>query len=362
MGRRMFSLNEDADPIAVTSKEGASASDAAPLPADGKMENLGVAQILSSLAQSEWSTVGEYKSAIATLTALGGHAAEIKVLEDVIAEEMAHIGQLEACASGPAPEVSEIESGKDEAEAQMAVAESPVDESLKESRGPDDGVSHYGYSFEGHGHDLSTIYWMNQVDAELSSYVDDGDDGELAQKIEGLSDSGREELCRRAAETLMNNDYLWSSIYESITAAIDEADIDECAKIQDPAELTQVNLGESAGSKDGKAPVNVSGPSAEKLYHAISDGNPDKVCRYALLALGKAQSLMKDDEPAVNDIFGLMSSFADAKGVDEVNRCLRELYDFCDAYGVNIDATEVPDDSEVIIRKPEGVDVKVSDD
>ena len=190
MGRRMFSLNEDADQIAVTSDVGVRTSDV-------KMEDLGVAQVLSSLVQSEWSTVGEYKSAIATLTALGGHAAEIKVLEDVIAEEMAHIGQLGACASGPAPEVSEIESGKDEAEAQMAGAESPVDESLKESRGPDDGVSHYGYSFEGHGHDLSTIYWMNQVDAELESYVDDGGDGELAKKLEDLSDSGREELCRR---------------------------------------------------------------------------------------------------------------------------------------------------------------------
>lgn len=105
--------------------------------------------------------------------------------------------------------------------------------------------------------------------------------------------------------------------------------------------------------------TNVSGAAAEKLYHAIADGNPDKVCRYALLTLGKIQSLVKDDDAIVNDVFGLMASFADARDVDEVNRCLRELYDFCDAYEVNIDATEVPDDSEVIIKKPEGVDVSV---
>jgi hypothetical protein len=361
MGRRRFSLNEDADPIVVAPEEVAAASGDAASPDDGEMENLGVSQVFSALVQSEWRAVDEYKSAIATLTALGGHEAEIKVLEDVIAEEMTHIGQLEACAYGTAPEVSEIESGRDEAEAQMAGAESPVDESLKESRGPDDGASHYGYSFEGHGHNLSTIYWMNQVDAELESYVDDGGDDELAQKIGGLSDAGREELCRRCAETLMNNDYLWSSIYESITAAIGDADIDECAKLQDPEHSPGVDLllSESAGSEKGKTKVNISGPSAEKLYHAISDGDADKVCRYALLALGKAQSLLKDDEPAVNDIFGLMSSFADAKGIDDVNRCLSELYDFCDAYGVNIDATEVPADSEVIIDKPDDVAVKV---
>lgn len=105
--------------------------------------------------------------------------------------------------------------------------------------------------------------------------------------------------------------------------------------------------------------INVSGVAAEKLYHAIADGDPDKVCRYALLALGKIQSLVKDDATIVNDVFGLMSSFADAKDVDEVNRCLRELYDFCDAYAVNIDVTEVPDDAEVVIKKPEGVDVTV---
>lgn len=105
--------------------------------------------------------------------------------------------------------------------------------------------------------------------------------------------------------------------------------------------------------------TDVSGPSAEKLYHAISDGNPDKVCRYALLTLGKIQSLVKDDDAIVNDVFGLMSSFADARDVDAVNRCLRELYDFCDAYDINIDATEVPSDSEVIIKKPDGVDVSV---
>ena len=108
-----------------------------------------------------------------------------------------------------------------------------------------------------------------------------------------------------------------------------------------------------------RKPTTVSGPAAEKLYHAIADGDPDMVCRYALLTLGKMQRLVKDDDMIVNDVFGLMASFADAKDVDEVNRCLRELYDFCDAYAINIDATEVPADSEVIIKKPDGVDVTV---
>lgn len=108
-----------------------------------------------------------------------------------------------------------------------------------------------------------------------------------------------------------------------------------------------------------RKPTTVSGPVAEKLYHAIADGDPDKVCRYALLSLGKIQSMVKDDDTIVNDAFGLMASFADAKDIDEVNRCLRELYDFCDAYAVTIDATEVPDDAKVIIKKPDDVDVTV---
>lgn len=245
MARRRFALSEDFD------SEFSHAEPPAEPIADGpkKMEDLGVSQILSSLIQDEWQAIDAYKSAIATLTALGGHEAEIAVLEDVVSEEMAHVGQIEACASGSAPEVSEIESGKDEAESRMADAESPVDESLAK-----------------------------------------GGDGEK------------------------------------------------------------------------KGAIDISGPSAEKLYHAIADGDDDKVCRYALLVLGKAQSLVKDDEGIVNDIFGLMGEFADASGVDDANRCLRELYDFCDAYGINIDATEVPDDSEVIIKKPDYVDVKVSGD
>lgn len=221
MRRRRFALNEDADPILAADET---------YDDEEKMEDLGVSQILSSLVQDEWRAIDAYKSAIATLTALGGHEAEIGVLEDIVAEEMTHVGQIEACAAGSAPEASEIESGKAEAEAQMAGGEAPADESLNEARiYPRDGISHYGYRYEGKGYDLSTVYWMEHVSDELDNIVYQApEDDEDADRIEALSDSGREEVCNRAANILMNNDYIWRVINDGIDDAISSVNFEEC--------------------------------------------------------------------------------------------------------------------------------------
>lgn len=111
----------------------------------------------------------------------------------------------------------------------------------------------------------------------------------------------------------------------------------------------------------GREPIKVPGTIPEKMYHAIIDGSVEKTCRYALLTLAKIQSVCKDDEHAINDVFGLMSEFAEAKSADDANRCLRELYDLCDAYGIILDVPEVPDDSEVKISAPSDVSVSVRD-
>lgn len=221
MRRRRFALNEDADQTIAADDIHDD---------DGKLEDLGVSQILSSLVQDEWQAIDAYKSAIATLTALGGHEAEIGVLEDIVAEEMAHVGQIEACAAGSAPEASEIESGKAEAEAQMAGGESPADESLREALdAPSDGVSHYGYRYEGKGYGLDTVYWMEAVSDGLDSIVYQApEDDEDAQRINALSDLGREMVCKRAADILFNNEYMWHVINDSVDDAIYSVNFDEC--------------------------------------------------------------------------------------------------------------------------------------
>ena len=242
MRRRRFALNEDADPILA-------ADDI--YEDEGKLEDLGVSQILSSLVQDEWQAIDAYKSAIATLTALGGHEAEIGVLEDIVAEEMAHVGQIEACAAGSAPEASEIESGKAEAESQMAGVETPADESLNEALiSPNDGVSHYGYRYEGKGYDLGTVYWMEAVSDELDNIVYQApEDDEDADRIEALSDSGREEVCKRAANLLMNNDYVWRVINDGIDDAILSVNFEECNR-PDPNDITDIDFAAEEAKED----------------------------------------------------------------------------------------------------------------
>lgn len=232
MRRRRFALNEDADPILA-------ADDI--YEDEGKLEDLGVSQILSSLVQDEWQAIDAYKSAIATLTSLGGHGPEIEVLEDIVAEEMAHVGQIEACAAGSAPETSEIESGKAEAESQMAGVETPADESLNED---------YGYRYEGKGYDLGTVYWMEAVSDELDNIVYQApEDDEDADRIEALSDYGREEVCNRAANILMNNDYIWSVINDGIDDAIWSVNFEECNR-PNPNDIADIDFDAEEAKED----------------------------------------------------------------------------------------------------------------
>lgn len=212
--RKRFLLSEDLDELAPVGQDSEIQADAVSddAMADG-LENIGVAQMLSALIQDEWKTIDSYKSTVATLRDIGGHDAEIKVLEDVIAEEMTHVGQLEACVKGSAPEAHEIESGKEEAEEQMAEAEHPMDESKRVGL---KGRLHESLTYSPQFDD-TVAYWMEVAKDEIEYLQDD--------EITPLNDVTGDKLtglCKAVAQDVLDSDYLWECIDEFVRDSIRE--------------------------------------------------------------------------------------------------------------------------------------------
>lgn len=212
--RKRFLLSEDLDELAPVGQDSETQADAISddAMADG-LEDIGVAQMLSALIQDEWKTIDSYKSTVATLRDIGGHDAEIKVLEDVIAEEMAHVGQLEACVKGSAPEAHEIESGKEEAEEQMAEAEHPMDES---KRAGGKGRLHESLTYSPQFDD-TVAYWMEVAKDEIE-YMRDDEVSPLSY-VTGDNLTG---LCRAVAQDVLDSDYLWERIEDVVRDSITE--------------------------------------------------------------------------------------------------------------------------------------------
>lgn len=222
--RKRFLLNEDIEDLGIGDADGMIpvSIDAEDTPVDepavdDKMEAIGVTQMLSALIQDEWKTIDSYKSTVATLRDMGGHDAEIKVLEDVIAEEMTHVGQLEACVKGSAPEAHEIESGKEEAEEQMAEAEHPIDESKRMREGVLGRKLHESLTYSGE-YDGSTAYWMEVAKDEFEWLKDDAESetgrlyGATFEPLLGMTEENEKKLCEAVAEDMLDSDYLWEEI------------------------------------------------------------------------------------------------------------------------------------------------------
>ena len=214
--RKRFLLSEDLDELGPIGQDSETQADDVPDDAvDGGLEGIGVAQMLSALIQDEWKTIDSYKSTVATLRDIGGHDAEIKVLEDIIAEEMTHVGQLEACVKGSAPEAHEIESGKEEAEEQMAEAEHPMDES-KVAGGKGKGRLHESLTYSPQFDD-TVAYWMEVAKDEIE-YMQDDEVSPLSYVV-GDKLTG---LCRTVAQDVLDSDYLWEDIGEFVRDSIRE--------------------------------------------------------------------------------------------------------------------------------------------
>lgn len=212
--RKRYVLNEDLDVIESGHIEPV-VVELEPVPEeptdDKKAEDLGVSSMFSSLIQDEWKTIDAYKSTLATLLDIGGHEGEIKVLEDIIAEETMHVGQLESCVNGVAPESEDnLEAGKDEAETQLAETEHPMDES--KAKGHKHKInesfafnSPYGDSFS---------YWMDEAKAEID-YLREEDEEEN-DPIMAIPEDKIEALCSAVAQDILDDSRLWEDITERI--------------------------------------------------------------------------------------------------------------------------------------------------
>lgn len=79
----------------------------------------GVATTLTFLIKDEWEAYEGYKSAIATLKSVGVSEEVMDVLEDILAEELLHVGQLQKCLELVEGKAVEIKAGEKEAEEQL---------------------------------------------------------------------------------------------------------------------------------------------------------------------------------------------------------------------------------------------------
>lgn len=172
---------------------------------ESHLEDIGVTQMLSALIQEEWKAIDAYKSAMATLQGIEGRESEVRVLEDIVSEELSHVGQLEACLKGSAPEASAIDAGNEEGEAQMSDAEATIGESL--ARG---GAKPLNEEYID-----SRDYWKQRFMDEIEYMMDD-EYISISTGLSILSDEQRELLASRAARDFLGNDYIWDEITETI--------------------------------------------------------------------------------------------------------------------------------------------------
>lgn len=94
-----------------------------PGPAEGS--DTGVAQELIALINDEWEAIQGYTNAIANLRAnLSSNSFyedAIKVLEEISAEENAHVGQLQEILKRISPNAADIKKGEKEARSQLGL-------------------------------------------------------------------------------------------------------------------------------------------------------------------------------------------------------------------------------------------------
>lgn len=84
---------------------------------ESELENIGVAGLINLLIRDEWEAIDAYQSAIATITET--HPEIVEILDDILTEEMIHVGQLQKALTLVQPESMAIADGENEAEEQL---------------------------------------------------------------------------------------------------------------------------------------------------------------------------------------------------------------------------------------------------
>lgn len=95
------------------------------LPGPSEGSDTGVAAELIALINDEWEAIQGYNNAIATLRANSKnnlfYLDAVKVLEEISAEENAHVGQLQEVLKQVSPNAAEIQKGTKEAKSQLGL-------------------------------------------------------------------------------------------------------------------------------------------------------------------------------------------------------------------------------------------------
>ena len=92
-----------------------------PTPGPSNDTDTGVSSMFVGAINDEWATIDKYNSIIATLRNTPGVDVDkfIPVIEEILAEENRHIGQLQEMLKLISPNVTEISKGEKEAKSQM---------------------------------------------------------------------------------------------------------------------------------------------------------------------------------------------------------------------------------------------------
>ena len=81
--------------------------------------NRGISGMLSDLIIDEWDAINAYNGAIATLTEMDPELPIINILNDIVNEEMIHVGQLQTALESISANAENIQLGKEEADNQL---------------------------------------------------------------------------------------------------------------------------------------------------------------------------------------------------------------------------------------------------
>lgn len=79
----------------------------------------GIAALLIKAINDEWTTIDEYNSIIATMSE-EGKGEMVPVIQDIVAEENVHVGQLQTLLQTISPNVAKVAEGEAEAAEQLA--------------------------------------------------------------------------------------------------------------------------------------------------------------------------------------------------------------------------------------------------
>ena len=87
-------------------------------PVEETFQTTGLTMMISDAIKAEWDTINQYNSMIATLKEENKNEV-IDILNDIVNEEMIHVGQLQKVLELINPDFDNIEKGKEEAEEQL---------------------------------------------------------------------------------------------------------------------------------------------------------------------------------------------------------------------------------------------------